>query len=102
MFKLGIGWKNLPWFTVFSACISVPRQVPQRYNAGLVIECNLVSKVTLIESQHTALKDLSAYWFWFKFLNEYCPRMGERITDGVWTENLKAGTHLQSLPHQGR
>lgn len=28
--------------------------------------------------------------------------MGERVMDSVWIENLKVGTHLQSLPHQGR
>lgn len=96
MFKLGEVMAGLEEFALVHCVqcfISMPRLVPQRYKAGLVIECNLVSKVTLIESQHTALEDLSACWFCFKFLNEYA-----QAHHSVWTENLKAETHLQSLP----
>lgn len=105
MFKLGevmAGLEELALVHCIQCFISTPRLVPQRYNAGLVIECNLVSKVTLIESQHTALEDLSACWFCFKFLNEYAQGWGWGAHHSVWTENLKAGTHLQSMPHQGR
>lgn len=79
MFKLGevmAGLEELALVHCVQCFISMPRPVPQRYNAGLVIECNLVSKVTLIESQHTALEDLSACWFCFKFLNEYAQGWG--------------------------